>query len=437
MIPTDPKKKFFVFALLFLVFCGILYGLWILFFNQGQIIITAKAPYKFSVYKSTENSLGMPLTVVDCKNSVCSATVKPGNYQVIVEKNGYQKESRTITIAAREKYQAPVDFRFIPIISALGERLLYIFPSQAQAFTQKIENISLQIIEDSPLPLKNLPQKITDVVFNFDGKTAFVYSQNKVFFYKTGSGILQTLDVPGDTKFFPDGSGRVFFYVSRNKQNYRQTLYRQAFNANGDLEKPVMVTTFVRDLHEYFLRISPDGHKILLVEQDSQKSALYLIDLQKSERVHLLDHPETVIDAKWLPQGNDFLFQARGEVLYLYESSSGKTKKLDLRAPLSLLAFMNQDELIAAATFNVPISKKTEELEGQRMTADAFAVPFIFQDSQNRSLAFFLKYSLKSNEGTWLKAVPENKLPEVVELEKNILYFLQGRELYSLKFNED
>ncbi|MFA5829348.1 MAG: hypothetical protein WC843_02530 [Candidatus Gracilibacteria bacterium] len=413
----------------------------------------------------------MPCTMDDCET-----VVAPGDYAVVLTKPGYRNEQRQIKLSFHGNYQEEVTFNFVPVLSAQAPRQLFVLPATTHfannkdtdqnIFNTKTAAVDLNIQNNPVQNLTKLPAGITDLTFAPDGKTAIVYETNRISFYDLTTDTLTPLITPAGAKFFYDQAGRYVAYIKRNEGNFLQTLYLQALDEKNNLQTAIPVTSFIRDLNNYTISISPDHQKIIVVDQGSQNSNLYFVDLQSKNRQSLLQYP-AIREVKWLPNSKDFIFQARAENtiddgLFLYSGDTQKVMTLMLKTKLADVAIVNDDRILAATVQQIPGSNELAKIEGNpvalgdnlnvldKVQSTAQGVPGSTASgagiinnpnsptSDIQQMLSFVDFSLQNNEAVLLKGQPGGTLPNAINLSPDgkTLWILSGDQISGLRLAE-
>ncbi len=372
MIPETSKKKLYLGLLIIGVIFGVLFLIWAFLLNRATIKITAKAPYFITIKN---------LKTVPCSEDECKSIIAPGEYTIIIQKNGYKDEQRNIKLPLRGVDEEKISLNFIPVLT---------------------DGVKIEKSNSKPSPLSAQAGKI-----------------------------------------FYDQTGQYAAFLKRNEGNFLQTLYLQNLDQNNEVQAAVPVTSFIRDLNNYVIRISPDRQKIIVIDQQNDNSNLYLVDLKIKSRQNLLKYP-VIRDAKWLPNNQDFLFQARAEKslsegLFLY--ANNKVLALNLKTNLNDVAIVDNEKLIAATIQQIPGSSNLSEIEGTGVALGENFDNLILSTGtvkDTKRFIYFVDFSLKTNEAILIKGTPGTKLPDEVKLNAagNTLLIINGDEQTSLQFSE-
>jgi len=309
-----------------------------------------------------------------CSDSPCSIVLAPGEYSIQVSKEGYRNVDIAFTLPIWGEHLQQVEFEFIPSLTSLGLESDY---------------------------------------------NHFTYSEV-------------------DTTTLPD----VFFreanyltYMGRNVENGRQTLYyRDTYG--GVLGDEIPATSFIREVNDYvIIPLIEDQNKIILIDQSDQRSILYVIDLIEKTRNNIVEYP-IITGAKWISGTDNFIFEARdfGEVdtsIFHYNSSSIESSKLSIQTPVSNIAVINDDKIIAATSQVVSGVEEGGSLAGQLVGLGEE------QATQNANTQF-IDYSISDDQS---RLIMSERLPGGVQGIKlnsngNGILILSGEYVHQLQFQE-
>lgn len=384
MIAEDVQRKIWMGALIGGLVLGVFFLIWAVFLNRGTLIIKSKAPFTLAIEG---------LRTETCSTDECTTVVAPGDYTVTVQKTGYKPLSKNITVPLGAPYQDAITLQFIPVISESAE------------------------LEDAAF--RPHPQ--------------------------LSAADLEKLGITASTRLFFDESKKVFAFVKRNPENYNQTLYASSLDGNGQAGEPEIVTSFLRDLQNYVIVPASDGKKVAIIDLAPDQSTLYVVDREAKNRASLLTFP-VIRGMRWLPQGYDFLFQARernqtAESIYLYRWDDGTTEKLELKTTLDNIAVVNKNRIIAVTTQKLPTGSTVEKMEGQLVllgeTQSTAEVASGTTPAPTKVYPF-IDYSLIANQARLLTVLTGNPFPSKLTLgdDGKTVYFLRGEKVFQLRFEE-
>lgn len=393
MIAEDVQRKIWLGGLIGAVILGVLFLLWAVVLNRSSIIMHARAPYSITVQGlKTEN----------CATDECTVVVAPGDYTITLQKTGYKSLTKTVTVPLGSPYSDNILLQFIPVFGTSTLTEEDIFPADPEL----------------------------------------------------GEDALKKLGITSSTKLFFADDKKTFSYIVRNDLNFRQTLYLAVINDKGEVGEPQIVTSFLRDLGNYVVAISPKSDKIAVIDQAPGQATLYMIDREAKNRASLLTY-SAIRDMRWLPDSDDFIFQAREkndspEFIYLYRWDDGKTTQLELRTPLDTIAVVNKDRLLAVTNQALPEGAKTRSFEGQlvplgenQSTLEVSAGILAQGGSPEAAAAIkpaysFVDYSLIANQARLIGTLNEDPFPSRIKAadDAKSIYFLQGEKVGQLTFEE-
>ncbi|MFO0780910.1 MAG: hypothetical protein U0519_03430 [Candidatus Gracilibacteria bacterium] len=384
MIAQDVQRKIWMAILLGGVGLGVLFMIWAVFLNRGTILVKAKSPYTMVIEGlRTEN----------CSTDECSTVVAPGNYTFTIQKQGYRSVTKNITVPFGTPYQDAITLQFIPVIGEAGK----------------------------------------DTEADFMDNSVLTDDEKK------------SLNIPESTRIYADETGKFFSYLIRNPENFHQTLYLTGRNETGQLTKPQIATSFLRDLEKFTIAPSSSGKKIAVIDQAPDQSTLYVVDMEAKNRASLLNYP-VIRNMKWLPLSDDFLFEAKeksdtAESVFLYRWDDGKTTKLELKTELTAVAPVSKNRIIAVTNQKLPEGSSVSSLEGQlvllgenQSTIEVSAGVRTIKTP----LYLFVDYSLISNQGRLITSISSDPFPEKITAATGgkAVNFLQGDKVFQLKFEE-
>ncbi len=392
MIAEDVQRKIWLIGLIGAVILGVLFLIWAVVLNRSSIIMHARAPYSITVQGlKTEN----------CATDECTVVVAPGDYTITLQKTGYKSLTKTVTIPLGSPYSDNILLQFIPVFgtSTLTEK--DIFPADPEL----------------------------------------------------GDDALKKLGITPSTKLFFADDNKTFSYIARNNL-FRQTLYLAVMDDQGNVGEPQIVTSFLRDLENFVVAVSPKSDKIAVIDQAPGQATLYMIDREAKNRASLLTY-SAIRDMRWLPDSDDFIIQAREkndspEYVYLYRWDDGRTTQLELRTPLDNIAVISKDRLLAVTDQALPEEAKTRSLEGQlvplgenQSTLEVSAGILAQGGSPEAAASIkpaysFVDYSLIANQARLIGTLNEDPFPSRIKAadDAKSIYFLQGEKVGQLIFEE-
>lgn len=402
MIAEDVQRKIWLWGLIGAVILGILFCVWAIFLNRGTILLHAKAPYTLTIEG---------LRTDNCNTETCTAIVAPGDYTITLKKSGYKPFTKKITVPIGAPYEEAVSLEYIPNIAETPKTPEEIFP---------------------PLP-------------------------------QLDAARLADLGIFASTKLFFDDTQQTVYYIARNPDNYRQTLYAAPVNASTPTPQATtqIVTSFLRDLPNFVISPSPDGKKVAVIDQSYAQSTLYIVDREAKNRTSLLSYP-MIRDMRWIPGTKDFLFHARAtagspESIFLYRWDDGKILQLSLQTPLTDVAILSKDRIIAVTDQKLPEVSTPASLIGQlvplgenQTTAEiSAALPSTLNVSKPQTSGTsgivsvtpsyaFVDYSLVSNDARLMIVLTQNPFPSQLQPadDGKSVYFDQGGKISQLRFEE-
>lgn len=366
MITPEAQRKIWLGGLIAAVILGLLFLLWAVFLNRGTITITAQAPFILKIEG---------LRTETCNTETCSTAVAPGDYTITLQKPGYRDFTKSITVPFGKAYEETVKLEYIPIISTSTTPPAEIFlppftPTNAQR---------------------------------------------------------EELNMTPTTQLFTDTAQKFVAYIIRSDTNFRQTVYLASIK-DGKITNPKVVTSFLRDLQNFILAPNSAGDKLAAIDQAPGQAALYMIDIKANNRTSIGNYP-SVRDIRWIPNSNDFLFQAREksgapEAIYLYRWDDGKTTKLDLNTSMDNIAIINKDRIVAVTSQKIAGDPQEGALVS--LTPDTTETPAV------------VDYSLIANQARLITTLENGNLPSRVAMayDQKTLYYQIGEKVFELHFEE-
>jgi hypothetical protein len=319
-----------------------------------------------------------------CPADTCSVTLAPGRYEITLKKEGYRDARITVEVPIGGEKKEAVEFMFLPTLRLLGEEsTLKIFTTPAVA------------------PADDMPE-------------------NGVFYEKN-----------------------YLAYIARDPETRRHTLYARTID-NGKTGEKTVAASFIRDIDSYRLVTDIENRgKIALIDSTAGTSTLYMVDLKEKTRENLFTYP-LIGDIRWIPGGDDFLFEAREEgniamSIFIYRAAGKTAAKLDLATPLADVVPANGTQLIAATMQTVSGQGTGTDLEGDLVTlGENAATPNVAAIFGTAPALSFVDYSLVSNQARLLKLAPDLGYPSRAALSETqkSAYFLIDGKVYELQFTD-
>ncbi|MFC1749425.1 hypothetical protein ACFL2V_11540 [Pseudomonadota bacterium] len=373
MITEDTKKRLYKLFLIAAVSIGALFVLYAVFLNRGTLTVVAEAPYIITVDE---------LKTQACNTEKCSTTVAPGDYSILVKKQGYKDESRDVAVPIGGEAVEEIEFTYIPVLREVSPE-------------EDIRVFGMPNVDISDL---------------------------------------------GDTEPFYDENYLV--YLARSTENGRQTLYLRNLLPNDSedenaealmMGEPVVATSFIRTVDDYTIFPFIDSqNKIIFVDRSGAEAALYLIDLSEKTRKNILTFP-VIADVKWLPGTDDLLIEAIGQgkavqSVYRYSSADMSTKDLGIQTPLSRMEALDSETLLIATNQVVVGPGTPDELSGGLVSLS----------TETSNIVNFITYDISSKDIRYLaQTIDLYDLEEVyLRTDKRGLYLLQGAKIFELKIAE-
>lgn len=109
MIPEETQKKLYIIGLVSAVVLGVIFMIYAIFLNRGEITVDALPPFNIEIGGFKTES---------CLKTPCSIVVAPGEYSVNLTKSGYQNYEFTAKVPINGKYSEQAVFEYIAIAEA-------------------------------------------------------------------------------------------------------------------------------------------------------------------------------------------------------------------------------------------------------------------------------------------------------------------------------
>ena len=141
---------------------------WHFLLNTGHVQFVGEAPFTVDIGEER----------VECTATPCESDVSPRQYVVTFSKEGYFDDEQTVLVRRWKTTTVTANFKFIPLVQALGDTIL------------PIESAPLRAPFLGQAKLKNFPRDATSTVFSFDGTHALVILGRELFLYDvTGAAL--------------------------------------------------------------------------------------------------------------------------------------------------------------------------------------------------------------------------------------------------------
>lgn len=373
MITQETIKRIYKYGLIALVVIGVIFAIFAFFINRGKLTVVTKAPFMVSVGRF-ENEI--------CMHDECSVTVAPGDYTITVKKEGYKDFSKDVTVPIGGETREEIEMVFIPTVREVDPE-------------EDVRVFGMPVID---------------------------------------------MDQFADTEPYFDENYVV--YLARSPENGRQTIYVAPLQPNTDmaqntpdyiLGEPVIATSFIRNITDYAIYpFINSRNKIIFVDKSGENAALYVIDLTEKTRNSIITYPE-IDNVKWLPETNDFLFEARAEgemqrAIYWYQSTNAQSAKLNIDVPLAWVEPLDPETLIAATDQIAVGPAETEELIGSLVNLSA----------EKTDITNFVTYDLVTGNTRLLARTDVFYDLEEAKIrpDKKGVYLLHGAKIFELMLGE-
>lgn len=391
-LPEETKKKLYLWTLITLAVAGLLFVIFAVFINRATLIFQGNAP--FNINGGTFN--------FSCLASPCQTTIAPGDYSLIITKDGYTTQQKPLSIGIFATNTQEITMQLIPLLRELGSE------AELQFFARPA--VTSESLGNTPL------------------------------FYEEG----------------------FIAYLGRNPENGRQTLYYRSLQS-AELGPETVATSFIRDLTDYtIVPAIASRQKIAVIDNSAQEGTLYMVDLATKERHSLLSFAR-IENMKWIPETNNFLLEARdfnqtARAIYYYEqnkdsqnqdtqnqqnpqsAAAASPRQLPLRTSLANIDFLDPQNIIAI-TSQAPITPAENQqnifiaLEDTEAAAQNVALETPPETETSIPLSF-IRYSLQNSQTFLIATQTFPTLPTQAKINPpaNTLLFLINNTVYELKF---
>jgi hypothetical protein len=179
----ENKNKLLAIIILILVPIGVVfYILWGIVFNKGTVIFEGRPPFSISI--SNE--------FVECLETSCSISVSTGEHSYTLSRGGYYDDSGRVYVKRGSEEVVEVNLDYIVQVLEEKEYKIFSFPVGYSKVQDRLLDVTL--FSEYDYPLKRLPKKIEDIVFNQSGSGAVVFEEDKVSHYDTGEFVMNEIE---------------------------------------------------------------------------------------------------------------------------------------------------------------------------------------------------------------------------------------------------
>ncbi len=112
MLSEETTKKLWIWGMAAIVLIAAFWLIFVVFFNQGWLAISGKAPFTVVVGNVKTES---------CSESPCTITLSPGEYSIEIQKEDHKTEYLDAEVPMGGIYEHEVEFTFREYVALLGE----------------------------------------------------------------------------------------------------------------------------------------------------------------------------------------------------------------------------------------------------------------------------------------------------------------------------
>jgi len=361
---------------------AILYVLWLIVFNKGHVVFEGVPPFNVSIDGNTNI----------CLEKQCDYSLSAREHSYVLSKEGYFDQAGNVSISRGKtvliSYEAVFEAKAIAGI----EYPTITLPVGYSKYLEKLSDVSLFHMLPDKYQLKKMPKKIDNIQFAPSGKSAVLFKDEKVLYYKTDTFESNEIDsLSGICSVAWNNAEDALYSVIPDEASKKDALVK--INLNDDsIEKYVY---FLRDINKYLLSVSPSERYVILIDTTSDMQILYLIDLEQKTRTNIFEG-HALTQGHWSDNDKYYIFSG---------------KKINDDVP-KLWMLNSQNKNKTMLKFNVSPNLITDGRNGK----------FYFVSNQN--------YSLMGGKRPYLSNFDENN-------ELNINRLTDAKEIALHLFNAD
>ncbi len=311
-----------------IVFVGIVYAIWLLFFNKGQVLVEGLPPFTVRFGEKTAS----------CLEKQCVYDLPAKRYRYVISKDGYFDQEGTIEVERGKQLVISYDATFETKTLLPVEYPLPSLPTGYGKHQDSLDDLSLFHLIQDEYPLLRLPKKIRDIIFASSGMQAVIFEDDEVSHYDTQTYVQNEHDVLADAYTVAwNAKEDALYAIVFDDASKKDALVRFTLS-DGELEKEVY---FLRDIDEYDLSISPDERYVAIVDKTSKTHIVYIIDREQAKRKNIFEGNAVKV-GMWSQNGRYFVFEARtmqpeAEYLWLYDTHTAVIEEMSFYTPLDLM----------------------------------------------------------------------------------------------------
>lgn len=297
---TMDKNKFFGLLIIGLVMLSALvYAVWIMSFNKGQVIFEGVPPFEISIG-------GNGYT---CLQQQCSYSLGAREYSYTISKEGYFDQSgymdvlrgKSVVVSYEAVFEArPLTGVDYPMIN---------LPVGYSRHEEKLLDISLFHLLQDGYALQRMPKKLNNIDFSPSGMGAILFEEGSVSYYKVDTFERDKLDVLTDTYSVSWSAMEDSVYSVIYDEVSKKDALVKVNLADESVEKDVY---FLRNVNEYTLSISPDERYVSLVDTTFDIHILYIIDREEKTRTNVFEG-YAIQEGQWSRDESYYIFSGKSD----------------------------------------------------------------------------------------------------------------------------
>ncbi len=369
MLTQETQKRIVIIVLVILASLGALFVFFAIILNRSAITVVSEPP--FSLYVKN-------LKTLNCTVPSCTVSVAPGEYTIVLNKEGYREESRLVQAPIFGQYSQEIRLSYIP---------------------------SIRLVSDTSVQEK----------FGAIAKKSEI-TEDRAVFYERG--------------------GRYAVSLEKDAKTGRQFLYYMPIDAGVPGGKST-ATSFIRDINAplIFSDIDLNGD-IAVIDHSDSGANLYMVNVKEKTRESLFDYL-SITDVRWLPGGKDFIFEAleAGKSfsgIYIYRAETKERIETGIQTGMDNVIVLDANTLIAITGQPADVQSVSENTDGKMVVLH----DKISDIQGEESVPMVIRYSLVNREARLISSIPGVALPDsaVINEENTGIYMLADNQVYELIF---
>jgi len=352
---------------------------WDKFLNTGIISVRGDAPFNIKI---NGNSIA-------CSSEMCETRVKPGDYEILIQKDNYEDINQKITVHRSEKLIINAELKKkisvsngIPLQAKYTKLLNIELPLEisvsdaAQANYDKLFNMIRSIKSPRKIILQKMNQgaRFSAIVYTNDpDKTYFVYPN-----FKSALN-LQKNAVNENAAIIPTGEGIVMF-DNKSYKNQAAVIINISKDGSG-YAAPMVIVFFARPISADLITVSNNGKYIFAVDKisaDQPLNIVYRIDIEKKSKENIAESEDEILSLSPSLDGNFVLFTTAGadgrKKIFVVDSNTRIKRELDSKyASFGLNAWTSDNKIV----FVYPENETSVKIDYQTLISGNKPTEFI------------------------------------------------------------